>query len=294
MTDWGDMVFQLFESQVPGATGRFITLAQSGFYDAANNTSPITVHRVIDDFVLQFGDPTGTGAGGSTLGDFDDDFDPDLQHNTSGALSWAKSTDDTNDSQVFVTDVPTRYLDFNHSYFGQLTEGDSVRDGITATATDSSNRPSVAINIESVTIFQDIENGMLVLKAAEGASGQADITVTVTDAGRESFVETFHVTVTPDTYNGGPYLADIPAISTTVNTPATFTISAIDVEGDAVTFSGVKSGSVNYTFSVNSQTGAVTVTPPTGYVGTMELLLRVKASGDDGHSRHVRFAIGVH
>ncbi len=171
MTGWGDMVFQLFESQVPDATGRFITLAQSGFYNAASNTSPITIHRVIDDFVFQFGDPTGTGAGGSTLGNFNDDFDPDLQHNTRGALSWAKSTDDTNNSQVFVTDVPTRYLDFNHSYFGQLTEGDKVRDGITATATDSSDHPSVAINIESVSIFQDIENGMLVLKAAEGASG---------------------------------------------------------------------------------------------------------------------------
>ncbi len=56
-------------------------------------------------------------------------------------------------------------------------------------------------------------------------------------------------------------------------------ISAIDVEGNAVLFDGVKSGSVNYTFSVNSQTGAVTVTPPTGYVGTMDVLLRVKAAG---------------
>ncbi len=73
---WGDMVFQLFEQQVPDATGRFITLAQSGFYDAANNNPDITVHRVIDNFMLQFGDPTGTGSGGSTLGDFDDDFTP--------------------------------------------------------------------------------------------------------------------------------------------------------------------------------------------------------------------------
>jgi len=279
VTGWGDMVFYLFESRVPDATGRFITLAEADFYDAANNTTPIRFHRVIDNFVAQFGDPTGTGSGGSTLGDFDDDFHPDLQHNTKGALSWAKSTDDTNDSQVFITDVPTRYLDFNHSYFGQLTEGNYVRDGITGTATDSSNRPTTAVTLDSVTIFQDIENGMLMLKAAEGASGSADISVTVTDSAGNQFVEIFHVTVTPDTYNGGPYLADIPTIHTTANTPATFTLSAIDVEGDAVTYSGVKSGSVNYTFSVNSQTGAVTVTPPTGYIGTMQLLVRVKASG---------------
>ena len=63
---------------------------------------------------------------------------------------------------------------------------------------------------------------------------------------------------------------------TTINTPATFTLSAIDVEGNPVLFDGVKSGSVNYTFSVNSPTGEVVVTPPTGFVGTMELLVRVK------------------
>ncbi len=276
VTGWGDMVFQLFESEVPDATGRFITLAQSGFYNAASNTTPITVHRVIDNFVFQFGDPTGTGAGGSSLGTFNDDFHPDLQHNTPGALSWAKSSDDTNNSQVFVTDVATRYLDFNHSYFGQLTEGDKVRNAITGTATNASNSPTVAINIESVTIFNDIENGIVRLKAAEGASGEADITVTVTDQAGHQFVETFHVNVTPDLYNGGPYLADIPVVRTTVNTPATFVLSAIDVEGNPVLFDGVKSGSVNYTFSVNSSTGEVTVTPPTGYVGTMELLVRVK------------------
>lgn len=278
VSGWGDMVFQLFESQVPNATGRFITLAESGFYDAANNDPPITVHRVVDNFVLQFGDPTGTGGGGSSLGPFDDDFHPDLQHNTAGALSWAKAGDDTNNSQVFVTDVPIRYLDFNHSYFGQLTEGESVRNGITATATNSSDKPIVPINIESVTIFEDHENGMLVLKAAEDASGDADITVTVTDADGNQYVETFHVTVSPDPYNSGPYLEDIPAIATTVNTPATFTISAIDVEGDPVLFSGVKAGNVNYTFSVDSQTGQVTVTPPTDYVGTMQILLRVAAA----------------
>ncbi|MHB0957288.1 MAG: Ig-like domain-containing protein [Pirellulaceae bacterium] len=276
VSGWGEMIYQLFESQVPDATGRFITLAQSGFYNAASNTTPITAHRVIDNFVFQFGDPTGTGAGGSTLGTFNDDFHPDLQHNLPGALSWAKSSDDTNNSQVFVTDVPTRYLDFNHSYFGQLTEGDKVRNAITGTATDSSNRPKVAINIESVTIFNDVENGLLVLKAAEGASGEADITVTVTDASGNQFVETFHVTVAPDPYDGGPYLADIPTVRTTMNSPATFVLSAIDVEGDPVLFDGLKSGSVNYTFSVNSATGEVIVTPPANYIGTMQLLVRVK------------------
>ncbi len=277
VSGWGDMTFYLFEQQVPNATGRFITLAESGFYDAANNDPDITVHRVIDNFMMQFGDPTGTGAGGSSLGSFDDDFDPDLQHNTKGALSWAKSNDDTNDSQVFITDVPTRYLDFNHSYFGQLTEGDKVRDAITMTATDSStDKPLVDVNISSVSIFDDTENGMLMLKAAPGATGTSDITVTVTDQDGHQYSETFQVTVQADTYNGGPYLEDIPAVQTTMDSAVTFQLSAIDVEGDAVTYGAVKTGSVDYTVSANSQTGEVTVTPPTGFAGTMDVLVYVR------------------
>lgn len=273
--DWGDMVFELFEDRVPRAAGRFITLAESGFYDAANNDPPITIHRVIDNFILQFGDPTGTGAGGSSLGNFDDQFHPDLQHNNPGGISWAKSTDDTNNSQVFVIDVPTRFLDYNHSYFGQLTEGDSVRNAITATATNASNRPIVPINIDSVTIFEDIENGVVMLRAM-ATTGQAEITVTVTDAEGNQYVETFSVTVAADPYNSGPYLEDIPVIQTTMNAPAVFTLSAIDVEGDPVLFDAVKSGSVNYTFTVDSQTGQVAVSPPTNFVGTMQLLVRVR------------------
>ncbi len=276
VTGWGDMVFYLFEDQVPNATGRFVQLAQAGFYDAAGNDPDMTFHRVIDSFMAQFGDPTGTGAGGSDLGDFDDDFHPDLQHNTKGALSWAKSNDDTNDSQVFITDVATRYLDYNHSYFGQLTEGDKVRDAITATATNSSDKPLYNINISSVSIFNDTENGMLMLKAVAGATGTADITVTVTDEDGHQYSETFQVTVQADTYNSGPYLDDLPAIETTMNTPATIQLSSIDVEGDAVTYGAVKTGSVDYTVSANSQTGVVTVTPPSGFVGTMEVLVYVR------------------
>lgn len=276
VSDWGVMTFQLFEQRVPDAAGRFIELAQAGFYDAASNDPPITIHRAIDNFVFQFGDPTGTGAGGSTLGDFDDQFNPDLQHNNPGGLSWAKAGDDTNDSQVFVIDVPTRYLDFNHSYFGQLTDGDKVRDAITATATDAQDRPIVPINIESIEIFQDTENGIVMLKAPEGGSGEADLTVTATDVNGHQFTESFHVTVAPDPFNGGPYLNDIGNLQTVVDTPAQFQLTATDVEGDAVFFDAVKSGTVDYSFTVNNDTGQISVTPPSGFVGQMQILARVR------------------
>ncbi len=270
---WGEMVLQLFEQRAAGATGRFIELAEAGFYDTGNNDPDVTAHRVKDDFMLQFGDPTGTGAGGSDLGNFDDDFDPDLQHNTAGIFSWAKSNDDTNDSQVFVIDVPTRYLDFNHSVFGMLTEGDKVRDEMTKTATDENWRPLVPMNIDSVSIFDDTENGVVMLKAVEGATGTSTITVTVTDEDGNSSVETFEVTVEADTFNGGPYLDDIDPVSTTVGNAAVFQLSAIDVEGDAVLYGGAKSGTVDYTLSVDAQSGVVTVLPPAGYIGAMEVLV---------------------
>ena len=76
---FGDMTFELFDSEVPRpASGRFIQLAQQGFYNKTSSNSVI-FHRVIDNFVIQAGDPTGTGSGGSSLGKFDDQFDVDLQ-----------------------------------------------------------------------------------------------------------------------------------------------------------------------------------------------------------------------
>ena len=106
METYGDMIFELFEQRAPTASGRVIELAEAGFYD------DIIIHRVIDDFVIQGGDPTGTGTSGSALGDFDDDFHHELQHNRGGVLSFAKSSDDTNNSQFFVTEVPTRFPRF--------------------------------------------------------------------------------------------------------------------------------------------------------------------------------------
>ncbi len=266
---YGDMVFQLFEQRAPRPTSRFIELANSGFYNG------IAFHRVIDNFVAQAGDPTGTGSGGSDLGDFDDQFHVELQHNQPGVLSYAKAGDDTNDSQFFITDVPTRFLDANHSIFGQLIEGEKNRDALTATATDASDRPLFSVLIDSISIFQDTENGLVMLSAPEGASGEADITVTVTDQDGNSSQQVFRVTVAPDPFNTGPFLADIGEIQTTVDTPAEFQLQAIDVEGDPVRYSGVKQGSVDYTFNVDPDTGQVTVTPPSGYVGPMELLVRV-------------------
>ncbi len=105
------MVFRLFESEATRPVQRIETLVNNGFYDQTASNK-IIFHRVIDNFVLQAGDPTGTGSGGSTLGNFNDQFNTNLLHNRTGILSYAKSSDDTNDSQFFITEGVQQHLDF--------------------------------------------------------------------------------------------------------------------------------------------------------------------------------------
>lgn len=280
---WGTITAQLFEDRVWRATDRVISLAESHFYDDT------IFHRVVDNFVIQGGDPTGTGSGGSTLGDFDDQFHPDLVHNRPDLLSFANAGDDTNDSQFFMTDAATRHLDSDHSVFGLITEGSDIRAAINDTAVNNTtqNRPTNPVVLESVEIFEDLENAVFMLKAAPGATGTANITVEVADQDGNTFSRTFQVTVGQDTNNERPFLEDIPTVRSLVNVPATFQIPAHDNEGNGVYFDAAKpeTSSVNYTFTVNNDTGMVTVTPPSGFVGTAEFLVGVAsrtASGEQG------------
>src|SRR5439155_9091375 len=120
-----------------------------------------TVTTITDgDFVIQGGPSNSTSA----LGPFDDEFNPDLQFTTPGLLAMAKSSDDTNDSQVFVTSVPTRFLDFQHSIFGVLTEGDAVRQAIQNSRPSGDGTPPNDITIDSAQIITDTQNAALELK----------------------------------------------------------------------------------------------------------------------------------
>ena len=89
----------------------------------------------------------------------------------------AKSGDDTNNSQFFITEGPRRHLDFNHSIFGILVEGEAVRERISNVATGPDDRPITDVVMESVESFTDTQNAVLMLKAPEGATGAVDITV---------------------------------------------------------------------------------------------------------------------
>lgn len=296
---YGDMVFELFEGRAGRATERMITLADQGFYDG------IVFHRVVPNFVVQSGDPTGTGAGGSPLPDFNDQFHPDLQHNRSGILSMARpGEDDRNNSQYFVTDnggSSARGLDFNHTVFGVLTEGEANRDGINRVATVG-DQPIFTIRTDTVEIFQDTENAVVMLKAAEGATGSATITVTVTDEDGNSFTRetTFNLAADNENIvtlpggrlrngNGRPYLEDATPITAPQNTVATATLPAVDVENDPIFFSFDEADlPAGFAATINDS-GELMVAPPTDFTGTIELTIGV---GDlDAASNSARFAI---
>jgi cyclophilin family peptidyl-prolyl cis-trans isomerase len=118
-TDLGDVVVELYADKAPVTVNNFVVLARDGYYDGT------TFHRVIKGFMVQGGDPTGTGRGGPGY-TFADEFDPDLRHDGPGVLSMANAGPDTNGSQFFITHTATPHLDGRHAVFGKVTDGMDV------------------------------------------------------------------------------------------------------------------------------------------------------------------------
>jgi cyclophilin family peptidyl-prolyl cis-trans isomerase len=225
----GDMILKLFEDKAPNTTSKIIKLAQSGFY---NN---LIFHRVINNFVIQGGDPLGNGTGGSGT-NIDDEFDPSLQFTGTAQLAMAKSYDDTDDSQFFITEGPQRHLDFNHTIFGQLIEGEAIRDKISNVPTDANGKPLGAVTMTAVTVIPDIQNGVLSLSVPNNiTSGTATITVTAKDPANNQVQRTFTVTIAPDTQNDPPILGPVPDVVTRANTPTTVQLTATDVDTPGTT-----------------------------------------------------------
>jgi cyclophilin family peptidyl-prolyl cis-trans isomerase len=142
-TDKGTMVIELFADKAPKTVNNFVFLAREGYYDG------VIFHRVISNFMVQGGDPTGTGMGGPGY-KFSDEFHPSLKHDKRGILSMANAGPNTNGSQFFITHGPTPHLDNRHAVFGQVVEGLDVLMSIPAR--DPNNRNAPAVKITRVTI----------------------------------------------------------------------------------------------------------------------------------------------
>jgi cyclophilin family peptidyl-prolyl cis-trans isomerase len=142
-TDQGDIVLELFADKTPRTVNNFVFLAREGFYNGT------IFHRVIADFMVQGGDPTGTGTGGPGYR-FADEFHPGLRHDRPGLLSMANAGANTNGSQFFITHVPTPWLDNKHSIFGQVTQGMDVV--LSIPPRDPQRRNAPAVKIQEVRI----------------------------------------------------------------------------------------------------------------------------------------------
>ena len=144
-TSMGTFKVELFTDLAPKTTQNFIDLANRQFYDG------VIFHRVIDGFMIQGGDPTGTGAGGPGY-QIPDEFGPGLAHDKPGILSMANAGPNTGGSQFFVTLVPTPWLDGRHAIFGAVVEGMDVVEAIGKTETGRADRPVVDVVMNSVTM----------------------------------------------------------------------------------------------------------------------------------------------
>ena len=148
-TNMGDIEIQLFSDDAPLAVENFIKHSEAGYY------KDIIFHRIIEGFMIQGGDPTGTGRGGESIWGkpFKDEFTPKLKFDETGILAMANSGPTTNGSQFFITLAPTPWLNNHHTIFGKVIEGMDVVSSIGRTKVDkSSSKPFSDIVIESITI----------------------------------------------------------------------------------------------------------------------------------------------
>lgn len=150
-TNLGDMKLELFCEQAPRACENFLALCASGYYD------DVQFHRNIKGFMIQGGDPTGTGKGGKSIyatpnGKFPDEITDALKHSKRGIVSMANSGPNTNGSQFFITYKAHTHLNGKYTIFGHVIDGLEVLDRMEKVPTDAGDRPKTTIKITGVTL----------------------------------------------------------------------------------------------------------------------------------------------
>jgi peptidyl-prolyl cis-trans isomerase A (cyclophilin A) len=161
-TSHGDIDIELFDERAPETVSNFVGLAtgertwehpETGEEIEGPLYNDVPFHRIIADFMIQTGDPTGTGRGGPGYS-FDDEFHEELRHDSAGTVSMANSGPDTNGSQFFITLDAQPYLDDRHAVFGEVTEGMDVVEEIGSVPTGGNDQPQEEVLLESVEIAE--------------------------------------------------------------------------------------------------------------------------------------------
>ena len=181
-TEKGEILGQLTYKRTPGTVANFVALAEGTLENTAKAQGTpyydgLTFHRVIPDFMIQGGDPAGTGAGGPGYS-FDDEFHPELKHDKPGVFSMANSGPSSNGSQFFITHVPTNWLDNKHSVFGHVVQGQDVVDAVAQG--DTMNREIVrggeeAQAFNAVEVFRKFTGAKAEREAAAKAAQEASM-----------------------------------------------------------------------------------------------------------------------
>jgi peptidylprolyl isomerase len=150
-TNQGTIELRLFPEVAPKACENFVGLIEKGYYNG------IIFHRVIPSFMLQGGDPTGTGSGGQSIWgrNFEDECKPTVKFDKKGLLAMANAGPGTNGSQFFITTAATPWLHLKHTIFGEVTKGYDVVEKIERTATDGSDRPKQKQAIVKATVRRE-------------------------------------------------------------------------------------------------------------------------------------------
>ncbi len=146
---------ELYTTHAPKTCKNFATLASRGYF---NDT---VFHRIIPNFMVQGGDPTGTGRGGTSIyGErFEDEIHSDLKHTGAGVLSMANAGPNTNGSQFFITLAPTPWLDGKHTIFGRVKQGLGIVNRMGMVKTDGQDRPVETVKLMKATIVEDNDAG---------------------------------------------------------------------------------------------------------------------------------------
>jgi cyclophilin family peptidyl-prolyl cis-trans isomerase len=291
----GTLIMRLFEDLAPGTTARIEQLVTSNYF----NNKPI--HRVLDGFVMQGGDPQGATSGQK----LEDEFTTSLSFVSRGLLAMANSGRDSADSQFFVTAVTSKDattpiplanmpqdLNFRYTIFGQLVSGFETFEKIMKTNVQSNggqppetSLPTQPITITSATLIDDTQNAVLRITAPESSvDEEITITVTATNAAQETSTQTFEASVVEDEHVDPPFLGTVTDKTTTQGQAISFQLSATDFSEGGVfykigTSTNILGTPANVTVSIDQASRTVTLTPAAGFTGVINLLAGVRASG---------------
>lgn len=264
----------LFGDIAPNTVARIVELVNADFYDG------LKFHRIIPNFMAQGGDPLGTGSGGTGTR-IDDEFNADAIFDTPGLLAMANSNGggrcDTNDSQFFITAVQTRWLDFRHTIFGQLLDGQATFNAMMAQGT-SGGVPSSAVTIVTANVVEDLGDAVVLIKGPAGVSGS--VTLAVTDAAGNA-TRVINVNGVTDSQNDPPFLGPVHNLSPIAGQSATLKLTATDLEGDAPYFAAAVATGDDTKIDVAVAGDILTVTPKNGFTGTAQVLVGVYQFGSN-------------